>query len=143
MIRKTAAVAFLMLANFILLAHAVVPHHHHDKLICFKSAHCNLDDLRDEHGTTRDGHSHDGDNNHNDCALKEPVGVLSHQSRSDLIANSTTDRSGLDDFDYNLLNTNPEFQISALSTFLYERAVNGLYSSLVSSSLGLRGPPVV
>lgn len=132
-----------MLANFILLAHAVVPHHHHDKLICFKSAHCNQDDLRDEHGTTRDGHSHDGDSNHNDCALKEPVGVLSNQSRSDLLATSSTDRSGLDNFDYNILNTNPEIQISVLSTFVFERATHGSYSALVSASLGLRAPPAV
>lgn len=143
MIKRITVVAILMLANLILLAHAVVPHHHHNKLICFKYSHCTHDDLNDEHGKNQDGHRHDGENNHDDCVLKEPVGVLSNQSRSDFTLNSTNDRSGLDDYNDYLLDRSPEFQIHALSTVIYERVLNGSYSSLVSSSLGLRAPPVV
>ena len=83
MIKRTTAVAFLMLANFILLAHAVVPHHHHNKQVCLEKTHCIHDGFTDEHDNNRDSHSHDGENNHNDCVLKEPVGVLSNQWRSD------------------------------------------------------------
>lgn len=143
MIKRITVVAILMLANLILLAHAVVPHHHHNKLICFKYSHCTHDDLNDEHGTNQDGHRHDGENSHDDCVLKEPVGVLANQWRSDFTLNSTTDRSGLDDYNDYLLDRSPEFQIHALSTVIYERVLNGSYSSLVSSSLGLRAPPVV
>jgi len=132
-----------MLANLVLLAHAVVPHHHHDKLVCFKHSHCNHDGLVDEHGTNQDNHSHDGDNDHDNCVLREPIVVFSNQWKSDLILNITTDLSDLDDFHYNLLNSSPDFQILVLSKFLYERGINGSYSSLVSSSLGLRAPPVV
>jgi len=143
MIRRTTVFAFLMLANLVLLAHAVVPHHHHNKQVCFKHSHCNHDGLADEHGTNQDNHSHDGDNNHDNCVLREPIVVFSNQWKSDLILNITIDLSDLDDFHYNLLNSSPDFQILILSNFLYERVINGSYSSLVSSSVGLRAPPVV
>ena len=34
MIRRAASILFLLLANLILLAHTVIPHHHHDSEIC-------------------------------------------------------------------------------------------------------------
>ena len=40
--KKAIAISFLMLANIILLAHTIVPHHHHEnEVICFFVSHCN------------------------------------------------------------------------------------------------------
>jgi len=144
MIKKTAAIASIMLASIILLAHAVVPHHHHNKQVCLIKTHCINDDNTDEHGTTKKGHSHDGENNSDNCVLKESVVILSNQCRTDLkFNNNTSDRSGLYAFHYNLLNSSTEFLIPVLSSFIYERYTDSSYSSLISASLGLRAPPVV
>jgi len=149
MIKKTTAIAAIMLASIILLAHAVVPHHHHNKQVCLINTHCINDDITDEHGTTKKSHSHDGENNSDNCVLKESVVILSNQCRTDLkFNNNTSDRSGLYAFHYNLLNSSTEyssteFLIPVLSSFIYERYTDSSYSSLISASLGLRAPPVV
>lgn len=132
---------FLMLASILLVAHAVIPHHHHNKQICLERSHCIHDDLKDENGTTTGSHSHDGENNHDDCVLKDPVVVLSNQWKTDFRLINETDRSGLDGFHDNLLITSTEFPIPVLSSYVYERVTDSLYPSLVAASLGLRAPP--
>ena len=144
MIKKTAAIASIMLASIILLAHAVVPHHHHNKQVCLIKTHCINDDNTDEHGTTKKGHSHDGENNSDNCVLKESVVILSNQWKTDLkFNNNNSDSSRPDDFHYNLLNSNTEFLVPFLYSFVNERHSDSSYSSLISAFLGLRAPPVV
>ncbi|MBE0680032.1 MAG: hypothetical protein IH592_14820 [Bacteroidales bacterium] len=144
MIKRTTAIIFLMLANILLLAHAVVPHHHHNKEICFERAHCINDDLTDDHGTNRHGHSHDGENCHDNCVLKEPVLVFSNQWHNDFkLIKNTSGLSGLDDYQYNILNSRTEFLVQASSAIVPEHPDKCSYSSIVSASLGLRAPPVV
>ena len=143
MVKRATAIIFLSLANILLLAHAVVPHHHHNKQVCFTNSHCNHDDLTDEHGTNQGGHGHDGENNHDDCVLKEPVVVFSNQWKPEFKFNNTTDRSNHDDFNYNLLISSTEFRSPVLSSCINKRAASSSYPSLVSASLGLRAPPVV
>jgi len=144
MIKRTTAIVFIILANILILAHAVVPHHHHNKQVCLINSHCINESFTDEHGANKDSHSHDGGNNSDDCVLKEPIVVLSNQWKTDFkFNNNTSDRSGLDDFHYNLLNSSTEFLISVLSSFIYERYTDSSYPSLISVSLGLRAPPVV
>ena len=144
MIKKTTAIVFILLTNILILAHAVVPHHHHNKQVCLVNTHCINDDFKNEHGTNQDSHSHDGENNSDDCVLKEPVIVLTNQWKAGFKFNdNTSDHSGLDDFHYNLLNSSTEFLIPVLSSFIYERYTDSSYPSLISVSLGLRAPPVV
>jgi hypothetical protein len=143
MIKKTTAVAFLMLANILILAHTVVPHHHHEKQVCLENSHCIHDGLTPEHDNNRDSHSHDGENNHDDCVLKTPVVVFSNQWKPDFKYNNTADCSDLDIFHYNLLISSTKYMIPVLSSFISERVTDDSYSSLVSASLGLRAPPVV
>ena len=140
---RITANLFIMLAGILLVAHAVVPHHHHNKQICFERSHCINDDLVHEHGTNPDNHSHDGENNHQDCVLKEPVVVISNESKPDLRLINETDRSGLDGFHDNLLNNSTDLLIPKLSSYVYERVTDSLYPSPRSTSPGLRAPPVV
>ncbi len=44
MIKRIAAISFLVLANIVLLAVAVMPHHHHGEMMCFVSSHCHHND---------------------------------------------------------------------------------------------------
>jgi len=143
MIRRLTAILFIMLASILLVAHAVVPHHHHNKQICFERSHCIHDDLTHEHGTNPGSHSHDGENNHEDCVLKDPVVVLSNESKPDFRFINENVLSGLDGFHDYLLNNSTEFLIPALSSYVYERVTDSLYPSLLSASLGLRAPPAV
>jgi len=39
MLKRTTAILFLTFASLIMLAFAVVPHHHHQEFICFNSTH--------------------------------------------------------------------------------------------------------
>lgn len=54
MLKKITAILFLSLASIIILAFAVIPHHHHQDYICFNSLHC-------EGHTSSEEHSHDGE----------------------------------------------------------------------------------
>ena len=49
MFRKFTALLFLSLASIIMLAFAVVPHHHHQEYICFNSIHCEKQDSPTPH----------------------------------------------------------------------------------------------
>ena len=140
---RITANLFIMLAGILLVAHAVVPHHHHLKQICFERSHCIHDDLTHEHGTNPSSHSHDGENSHDDCVLKDPVVVLSNESKPDFRFIYETGRSGLDGFHDNFLNNSIELLIPVLSSYVYERVTDSLYRSLLSASLGLRAPPAV
>lgn len=39
-LKKLTAILFISLASMIMLAFAVMPHHHHGEYICFEAAHC-------------------------------------------------------------------------------------------------------
>jgi hypothetical protein len=144
MIKKTIAIASIMLASIVLLAHSVVPHHHHNKQVCLVSTHCTNDKSTDEHGSTKENHSHDGENNAHDCVLKESAVILSDHWKSYLkFENNRYERSGLDDYHHNLLNSSTEFVIPFLFSYIHERHPDCSYSSLITASLGLRAPPVI
>jgi hypothetical protein len=144
MIKRITSIAFILLANILLLAHAVVPHHHHHKQVCLVNSHCIDINLADDLNTNRDNHNHDGEKNSDDCILKEPVIVLTNQWKVDLRFNDKTpDQTSLDEF-YNC----PSHIITGFIFPVFSRVLtshfnNSRYSSLVSTSLGLRAPPVV
>lgn len=54
MLKKITAILFLSFASMIILAFAVIPHHHHQDYICFNSLHC-------EGHPSSEQHSHDGE----------------------------------------------------------------------------------
>ncbi len=51
MLRKIVALFFLTVASLVMLAFATVPHHHHQKFICFNNAHCSTTAPDDSHDT--------------------------------------------------------------------------------------------
>ena len=141
MVKRTTVIVFFALANILLLAHAVVPHHHHNKQVCLVNSHCIHDGLTDD--KNRESHSHDGDNNQDNCVLKDPVVVFSNQWKIDLKFITAPDHSGLDDFQNKILYANTSFRSPVLLTFIFERISDSSYPSLISASLGLRAPPVI
>lgn len=53
MARRIVAISFLTLASMVMLAFAIMPHHHHQAYICFNNVHCEQE--------APDGHHHDSD----------------------------------------------------------------------------------
>lgn len=81
MIRKITAYGFMLLASMVLLAHTVIPHHHHQSVACFESTHCHDHDQNDQNENTTGNHRHDDDSSSNECILKQVVALTSTQEK--------------------------------------------------------------
>src|SRR5512138_1424267 len=81
MIKQIAAYCFIFIANTILFAHAVLPHHHHRQQVCIERTHCASDKESIDHNKPADDHQHDGGASSNGCLLKLVVVLPSEQSR--------------------------------------------------------------
>lgn len=142
MIKRTASIFLILFANVVLLAFAVIPHHHHHHQICFVKSHCEND--RDNKDSNGDSHKHDCEGYSGGCILQEPVVVPSNQWKQEIkFVNWINDNSGNDDFQYPLASSliNVFIPVSYNITTVPLNICS--YSFHVSSSLGLRAPPVV
>lgn len=81
MVKKITALVFITIANLILLAHAVVPHHHHDSVMCMCYSLLHNHESGDEHDNS--GHSKfPAEHPENDnCLLNEAVIIPSAQHK--------------------------------------------------------------
>jgi hypothetical protein len=144
MIKKTASIILILFASILLLAFAVIPHHHHQQQICFLQSHCENDADRDNKDSDGDSHNHDCEGNIDDCILQEPVVVPSNQWKPEInLVNGINDNSGNDDFQYPLASSLVKAFVHVLYNIATVPLNNWSYSFHVSSSLGLRAPPIV
>lgn len=60
----------LMLAGLFLLTHAVLPHTHHDGIVCFAHDYCHCSDHSTDQPEHQGHHEHNGIN---DCDLKDKI----------------------------------------------------------------------
>lgn len=144
MIKKSAAIFLILFASLLLLAFAVIPHHHHQQQICFLHSHCENDADRDNKDSNGGSHKHDCEGYTDGCILQEPVVVPSNQWKPEIKSgNVIYDNSGNDDFQYPLVSSLVKAFVSVLYNIATVPLNNCSYSFHVSSSLGLRAPPVV
>ena len=141
MIKRITVILIFMLAGILLVAHAVVPHHHHNKQVCFEKSHCIHEDLKEEQDSSPVSHSHDGENNHDDCALNDPVVITTNEWKPDFKLIQASDRTGFDGLHLSLLNKSSGRLTPSLSSCVYERVTDSLFPSAVPDSHGLRAPP--
>lgn len=74
MIQKRFAIVMILLANISLLAHVVIPHHHHRSEICFAFSELEHPDSLDCRKALTDHHlHHDGKDDDGYCLLREIV----------------------------------------------------------------------
>jgi hypothetical protein len=144
MFKRAISITFLLLANIILLAHVIIPHHHHTMQVCLVSSHCTEDG---DHSNTREGHK---DHQHDDqgdtqCVLNQIVLIPANTLKKDntlFIANS-------DDFKADhaqlclLYFTFKLPEKSSFPSLKNQDEVPSLFGALISHSLGLRAPPAV
>ena len=132
MIRRTASILFLLLANLILLVHTVIPHHHHANLICFKH---DLQ-LTDNH----DDNHHDKDNDI--CSLQNIIVIVQNNQE----IKSVSPQNYIDQFNNSqalLSNSNQYIPIQSKIIWLKHYHSPPYYSPLFENNKGLRGPPLV
>lgn len=91
--KKAISLFFTLLANLILLVHAVVPHHHHEDIACFTN-HFNT-----EHGITchqhenhDPGNDHDTDHENDNCSLHELLAIVPDRIRQEQLQYFFNDR---------------------------------------------------
>ena len=140
--KKYIYISFLLLANALLLAYSIIPHHHHDKVsICFFHSHC----CSDEHNHGDNEHDctehHNNTNTSDNCIIKE--------------AYTRTDNNYKQDRYFNLnVNTIPEFLILFYAIPKVKISdLNGIpfrqnpypqlsyYTSYIARTIGMRAPP--
>jgi hypothetical protein len=138
--RRITAIIFILLANIVLLAHAVIPHHYHEVKICLENTHCQNDETHHQ-GTTEDEHEHDGDKSSRTCILNQSVILFSNQKKEAFFVIYDTDRH--QQF-FTVINSNGinEIQSTVLWDDLFPTTHTG-YSSYIFKCIGLRAPPLV
>lgn len=141
MLKKLTAYSFILLANIVLLAHAVVPHHHHQSIACVESSHCQDDNIAHKHNAPADNHQHDGSSSAN-CILKQAVIVPSNQGKNETDCVFCSLNHSLD-LQFTLPYTGNEAIIPIFSIVASIPDVSFSFSSYITTSLGLRAPPLV
>lgn len=139
MIKKGTAIFFILLANIVLLAHAVIPHHHHELQICIQRTHCDDDvthtPYSPEHNNRPDG------NDHTNCVLKQAVIIPSTQSRYLKNCDKCTDTHNHDFYIISSFRYIDLLPVSQVVTYLPE--FPSFFTTFVTPILGLRAPPLV
>jgi len=127
--RKKTAIGFLLLANIVLLAHAVLPHHHHnDGSVCFFVNSCNKD-------VSGDNENHQ--NRCDDCSLINNV-FINQQQGQDHIKYEPASHP------VSFIISDNHIDFKQLTSFSFENIpfLTSLYSSATLRTYGLRAPPV-
>ena len=139
--KKITATSFLFLAWTVLLALALIPHHHHREQVCMTRSHCSHDTNPLSSGTTGHDHHHDGDNHSGSCFLMEGMPVLAYH---DQFVHGRSFHDGADHPVHGFPSTvHPVIDFPEPTPCFQDRALIPLFSSYVYSSLGLRAPPAV
>lgn len=144
MIKRAAAISFLILAGLLFLGHAVIPHHHHGNLICFVKSHCSGEEPAGDKGSTPDNHHHDGEDGTDQCLLKDPAIVSSNQTGESIkLIDQKISQPGKGNLINGLHVNEPLAPAADLWYSLSAPPDIFPYSSPSSPSSGLRAPPTV
>jgi len=144
MIRKKTALLFILLANIVLLAHAVVPHHHHKGLFCTEVTNCQIVSEDHRHHLSEPTHEHNGDKSAENCVLKQIVVVPVNSLRHEFKCVVCDDNHALvDDFQAVLSKSEPLFFVPSLVSNAQIVSNFSPQSIFALSSIGLRAPPSV
>jgi hypothetical protein len=137
---------FIFMAGLIILAHAVVPHHHHDNIICIENTHCADDTSPHNHNYDNDhkdtgDHDHDCSHDVQTCFLNQFIPNQNNENQKILkYGNSNTIFPVLVFAIFNSETENFSLRKTDFS-FIPIKLLN--YTTFVTKCFGLRAPPVV
>ena len=144
MIRNITALFFISMANIILLAHVLVPHHHHTLQVCVTSSDCQ--DHEQEHSPQFCHHNHQNDaEDCEPCVFKQILVIPANGIKKESVLSASPDV----DHDlskvqfllfYNLL------VVPEIVSFTFSKTpvfTPSLYTTRISHHCGLRAPPIL
>lgn len=144
MVKRTTSIVFLLLAYLVILAQSVVPHHHHQKQVCLIVSHCTDDENQVSNGLKCNHHAHDGENNSENCILKEPVILPSNQLKLERIQDNDGNYNYRNGYFGCEANNNTSNSYSSLQPNFIHLLENQFRHPLIpTTSSGLRAPPVI
>ncbi len=139
--KKITAYLFVLIATFILVAHAVVPHHHHhnEVFVLIENSDCDTD-----------GHKHHADDQHHEhsdtddsdfCLLKQTISTPVSFSKHEF--NSPTFNINFGYFSAILINNDFACHAPPNLSFLKSSFHNSFYTCFTNIVSALRAPPTV
>lgn len=138
--KKAISIFFILLANVAILAHAVVPHYHHDKIVAA------IVNVFNGNVQYLPNHSHDDTHPHEtnpeDCAINETLVAAAFRLQKDNSLDSATF-----DFDSHLDLFVTDIVVAAVpepvgdSPFIPKPYTAGNHLDFVARAIGLRAPP--
>ena len=144
MLKRSIAIFLFVIANTIWLAHAIVPHHHHNFQAILHDNHCAENRSDHSHFPATDFNEHHH-GNFADCSLKQLAIVPPGNLKSFRTFSDYSD-SGADLENYQIvlpfIYSNFTVAIKAFAV-VYGSTSIPLYTALIGHSLGLRAPPAV
>lgn len=141
MIKQITAYSFILIANMVLLAHAVIPHHHHQAVICIEQNHGDDDSLLHNHNVPDHDHQHDDNTNSTTCVLQQTFVVPALHSNLFKCCCNYSDNQNLD---FYILSKLGLTELQPVSKVVARFPLHSSYLiSFVTSTLGLRAPPIV
>lgn len=143
MIRKSITVFFILLANFVLLAHAVIPHHHHQNKVCIVGSTYDTNSEIHKYDTNECEQDHKSENEADDCSLNQIVVVRSSQIRHEIKCIDFADNNAqFDGIQAVLFDKGGGLFLINVST-INPPLLPSIYSDFVGALIYLRGPPIV
>ncbi len=141
MVKRISAVLLLVIANFILLVHAVIPHHNHKGEFCIEETQCQSESINHNH--CESDHQHNNDNSSTFCGLKQILVIPQSQNLSQ---QNHWDYKDINDYIFiQCAWFKPSFDRLSFSHF--SEFSNGdiyfFYTLLIGEHFSLRGPPIV
>lgn len=144
MFKRATALFFILLAGFVLLAHAVIPHHQYQNTVCLTTQECKEEgDFHDPLVPEPTHKGNTGDSTEN-CVLASLIVISTHEETPEFksavcIENPSKAKIFQVSFLYsNLLSYSIPTQGSTFPLLIIST-----YSLSTSAIFGLRGPPVV
>lgn len=139
--KKVIALSILLLANIVLLAHAFVPHHHHENIPFCIGLHCIDSNLAHDSSSDCDPNNHKGNDSSGDCLIDNVYTRITNDRQ--VVDSSDNDYIQLPHFlllfcsDCCIRISNTEGRQIELKPYLYS-----YHTLFLTRSLGLRAPPV-
>ncbi|MGE0077922.1 MAG: DUF6769 family protein [Bacteroidales bacterium] len=142
--QRNIAFTIILLANVMLLVHSLMPHHHHNGVVCFTESHsqcsCNSNNHSNDCGTH---HSSNGDDS-GCCVVKQDYLVPSDEIGKTTRCVVHEINTKISNWFIPLLTSSVELQVIYEIKFKFHFFDDfPLYSCFIDSGLSLRAPPSI
>ncbi len=142
MIRQLIAFAFVLLANTLIIAFVIVPHHHHNAVACLETSHCEDDQEEPDHCGEEHKHDHQTNPNESPCVLESLQVVTLNSVQYEDIISDHLQTCMLNHLDLNLDVSENLDELQLNSHFHPAKSLFN-YPDYITKVNGLRAPPNV